>query len=186
MWSILKPPLGMRKHMDSTHSPQSSLVHECQNLTNPPPHGQKWCNKKQQIPHPLGHKKVPKPLVTPINAPYLPGVGGLGFQLTGALTAAWALRALIDFTLSNARQFYSPMREPHWRERVNGFSLRYDSMGGSWNISFRCIWFWIRCHFPISIFLRLGKAGWYCVIKAIFSFLCCYLCFQGTFFYLWS
>ena len=58
--------------------PQSSLVHECQNLTNPPHHGQKWCNKRQQIPHPLGHKKVPKPLVTPINAPYLPGVGGVG------------------------------------------------------------------------------------------------------------
>ena len=78
MSSILKPPLGMRKHMDTTHSPQSSLVHECQNLTNPPPHGQNWCNKKQQIPHPLGHKKVPKPLVTPINAPYFPGVGGGG------------------------------------------------------------------------------------------------------------
>ena len=80
MSSILKPPLGMRKHMDTTHSPQSSLVHECQNLTNPPPHGQNWCNKKQQIPHPLGHKKVPKPLVTPINAPYFPGVGGGGFN----------------------------------------------------------------------------------------------------------
>ena len=73
MCSILKPPLGMRKHMDSKY--QSSLVHECQNLTNPPPHGQKWCNKKQQISHHLGHKKVLKPLVTPINAPYLPGVG---------------------------------------------------------------------------------------------------------------
>ena len=87
MSSILKPPLGMRKHMDATHSPQSSLVHECQNLTNPPPHGQNWCNKKQQTPHPLGHKKVPKPLVIPINAPYFPGVGGgwWGFQLTGAL-----------------------------------------------------------------------------------------------------
>ena len=47
----------------------------------------------------------------------------------------------------------------------NDFPLRYDSMGGSWNISFRCVWFWIRCHFPISIFLRLGKAGWYCVTK---------------------
>ena len=36
----LKPNLGLRKHMDTTHSPQSSLVHECQNFTNPPPHGQ--------------------------------------------------------------------------------------------------------------------------------------------------
>ena len=44
----LKPPLGLRKHMDTTHSPQSSLVNECQNLTNPPPHGQNWCKKKQQ------------------------------------------------------------------------------------------------------------------------------------------
>ena len=69
----------------------------------------------------------------------------------------------------------------------NDFLLRYDSMGGSWNISFRCGWFWIRCHFPISIFLRLGKAGWYCVTqRAIFSFLCCCLCFQGTFIYLWK
>ena len=28
------------------------------------------------------------------------------------LTAAWALRALIDFTLSNARRFYSSMGNP--------------------------------------------------------------------------
>ena len=34
--------------------------------------------QKKQIPHPLGHKKVPKPLVIPINAPYFPGVGGGG------------------------------------------------------------------------------------------------------------
>ena len=53
----------------------------------------------------------------------------------------------------------------------NDFPLRYDSMGGSWNISFRYGWFWIRCHFPISIFLTLGKAGWYCVTKGnIFFF----------------
>ena len=51
------------------------------------------------------------------------------------------------------------------------FPLRYDSMGCSWNISFRCGWFWIRRHFPISIFLTLGKAGWYCVTKGnIFFF----------------
>ena len=53
----------------------------------------------------------------------------------------------------------------------NDFPLRYDSMGGSWNTSFRYGWFWMRCHFPISIFLTLGKAGWYCVIKGnIFFF----------------
>ena len=37
MSSILKPPLGMRKHMETTHSPQSSLVHECKNLTTVEP-----------------------------------------------------------------------------------------------------------------------------------------------------
>ena len=53
----------------------------------------------------------------------------------------------------------------------NDFPLRCDSMGGSWNISFRCGWFWIRCHFPINIFFRLGKDGWYCVTKGnIFFF----------------
>ena len=53
----------------------------------------------------------------------------------------------------------------------NDFPLRYDSMGGSWNISFRYDWLWIRCHFPVSIFLTLAKAAWYCVIKGnIFFF----------------
>ena len=28
-----------------------------------------------------------------------------------------------------------------------------------------CCWFCIRCHFPISILFRLGKARWYCVTK---------------------
>ena len=40
---------------------------------------------------------MPKPLVTPINAPYLPGVGEWGFQLIGALKVPLnqcALRAL--------------------------------------------------------------------------------------------
>ena len=68
----------------------------------------------------------------------------------------------------------------------NEFPLRYDSMGGSWNISFRCGWFSIRCQFPMSIFLKLNKAGWYCVTKGnIFFFVLC-LCFQGNFLYLWS
>ena len=35
------------------------------------------------------------------------------------LTAEWALRAVIDFTLSNARRFYSSMGNPLERERVN-------------------------------------------------------------------
>ena len=29
-------------------------------------------------------------------------------------------------------------------------------------ISFRCGWFWIKFHSPISIFLRLGEAEWCC------------------------
>ena len=38
-------------------------------------------------------------------------------------------------------------------------------------------WFCIRCHFPKSMFLRLGNAGWYCVTKGsiflrAFLFLC--------------
>ena len=56
----------------------------------------------------------------------------------------------------------------------NHFPLRYDrgddSMGGSWNISFRYGWFWIRFNFPISIFLTIGKAV--VLQKAIFSFSC--------------
>ena len=35
------------------------------------------------------------------------------------LTAEWALRALIYFTLSNARRFYSSMGEPLSSERAN-------------------------------------------------------------------
>ena len=34
------------------------------------------------------------------------------------LTAEWVLRALIDFTLSNARRFYMFSGEPLGRERV--------------------------------------------------------------------
>ena len=63
-------------------SPRSST--NVKTLLIPHPTGKSDATKKQQIPHPLGHKKVTKPLVTPINAPYLPGVGGWGFQLTGA------------------------------------------------------------------------------------------------------
>ena len=29
----------------------------------------------------------------------------------------------------------------------------------------RYSWICIRCHFPMSMFLRLGNAGWYCVTK---------------------
>ena len=44
--------------------------------------GKTDATKKQKIPHPLGHKKVPKPLETPINAPYFPGVGeGVGVSI---------------------------------------------------------------------------------------------------------
>ena len=37
--------------------------------------------------------------------------------------------------------------------------------GGSLKISLCRCWFCIRCHFPICILFRLGKAGWYCVTK---------------------
>ena len=33
-------------------------------------------------------------------------------EILNPLTAEWALRALIDFTLSNARRFYSLMGNP--------------------------------------------------------------------------
>ena len=32
-------------------------------------------------------------------------------------------------------------------------------------MSLRYGWICIRCHFPMSMFLRLGNAGWYCVTK---------------------
>ena len=63
----------------------------------------------------------------------------------------------------------------------NDFPLRYDSMGGSWNISFRCVWFWIRCHFLISIFLRFGKTGWYCYKRQYFLFCAVVFVFMGPF-----
>ena len=41
------------------------------------------------------------------------GIISFSFTVTGyALTAVGALRALIDFTLSNARQFYPSMGSP--------------------------------------------------------------------------
>ena len=55
------------------------------------------------------------------------------------------------------------------------FPLRYDMRGDSLKISLSCCWFCIRCHFPVSIFFRLGKAGWYCVRRGVLRadlFLC--------------
>ena len=40
------------------------------------------------------------------------------------LAAEWALMALIDFTLSNARRFYSSMGNPFGRERVKGVKVK--------------------------------------------------------------
>ena len=62
----------------------------------------------------------------------------------------------------------------------NDFPVQYDSVGGSWNLSFRCRLFWMRCHFPISIFLRFGIVFQKAII---YSFLCCCLCFQGATFF---
>ena len=41
--------------------------------------------------------------------------------------------------------------------------LLYDKRGGSLKISFNLGWFCIRCHFSLSMFLRPGSAGQYCV-----------------------
>ena len=51
-------------------------------------------------------------------------------------------------------------------------------MGVSLKISLRRCWFCIRCHFPISILFRPGKACWYCVTKGIRSFLRQRICFS--------
>ena len=64
----------------------------------------------------------------------------------------------------------------------NDFRLRYDSMGCSWNISFRYGWIWIRFNFPISIFLKFGKAGWYCVTKGNIFFFVLLLLFSSDLF----
>ena len=51
------------------------------------------------------------------------------------------------------------------RMSFRDFPLRYEMMGGSLKISLSCGRFSIRCHFPMSVSFRLGKAGWYCVTK---------------------
>ena len=64
----------------------------------------------------------------------------------------------------------------------NDFPLRYDRMGGSWNISFRYGWFWIRCHFPISKYSwRYVKPGGIVLQKAIFSFCAFVFVFKDLF-----
>ena len=45
------------------------------------------------------------------------------------------------------------------------FPLGYDRRGGSLKIFRSSGWFCIKCHFPMSISCKLGKAGWYCVTK---------------------
>ena len=42
------------------------------------------------------------------------------------------------------------------------------------------IWFWVRCHFPISMFLSLGKAGWYWITKGNI-----FLCVMFPLFFKW-
>ena len=51
------------------------------------------------------------------------------------------------------------------RMSFRDFPLRYDRMGGSLKIFLSSGWFCIKCHFPMSISFKLGKAGWYCVTK---------------------
>ena len=52
----------------------------------------------------------------------------------------------------------------NYNRSFSDLSLRCDSLS-------RC-WFCIRCHFPIGIFFKLGKAGWYCVTKGSSFFTC--------------
>ena len=43
-------------------------------------------------------------------------------------------------------------------------------------------WFCIRCYFPMSMFLRLGNAGWYCVTNgSIFLLAFLFLCSNAFF-----
>jgi len=57
-------------------------------LLIPHPTGKIDATKNNKSPTPLGHKKVPKPLVAPINAPYFPGVGeGVGVSVDRCITA---------------------------------------------------------------------------------------------------
>ena len=55
--------------------------------------------------------------------------------------------------------------------------MQYEMRGGSLKMSLRYGWICIGCHFPMSMFLRLGNAGSYCVTKGsiflrTFLFLC--------------
>ena len=51
------------------------------------------------------------------------------------------------------------------RMSFRDFPSRYDKRGGSLKIFLSCDWFCIKCHFPMSIFFKLGNVGWYCVTK---------------------
>ena len=46
---------------------------------------------------------------------------------------------------------------------LRDFPLLYDKRGGSLKLSFNFGWFCVRCHFSLSILLRSGSAGQYCV-----------------------
>ena len=61
---------------------------------------------------------------------------------------------------------------------IRDFPLWQDMMGVFLKISLSRCWFCIRCHFPISILFRPGKACWYCVTKGIRSFLREWICFS--------
>ena len=63
------------------------------------------------------------------------------------------------------------------RVSFRDYPLRYEMRGGSLKIFLRYGWFCIRCHLPMSMFLRLGNAGCHCVTKGsivlrAFLFLC--------------
>ena len=62
--------------------------------------------------------------------------------------------------LESGREYWT------WVVLKRDFPLRYEMKRCSLQISISRCWFCIRCSFyPVSTFVRLGKAEWYCVTK---------------------
>ena len=58
------------------------------------------------IPHPLGHIKVPKSLVIPINAPYFPGVGGVEVSIDRCISiSSWLSSVFVSAMLCSVSIF---------------------------------------------------------------------------------
>ena len=85
-----------------------------------------------------------------------------GYQPGGVFKKCRRASRLLQFARKRLFSLYSLALT---RMSFRDFPLRYDSRGGSLKIFLSCGWFCIKCHFPMSIFFKLGKAGWYCVTK---------------------